>query len=107
MLFRVEGGRIVLEMLNQRPRLRSLIQDLRLAFIDAAAAAHRNVPWLEKIHFVPWLSLIRTPRRRSGVTTRRIRVPARPLPQPNRSPPGVQSRHRGSHTAAPWTPRGR
>src|SRR5262249_17668458 len=49
-LFRVEGGRVVLEMLNQRTGLRPLVKDLRLAFIDAAAAAHRDIPWLEKIH---------------------------------------------------------
>src|SRR5215510_3206525 len=55
MLFRIEGGRIVLEMLDQRSGLGALVEDLRLAFIDAAAAAHRGVPWLEEIHGVPGL----------------------------------------------------
>src|ERR1700674_916005 len=55
MLFRIEGGRIVLEMLDQRSRLGALIEDLRLAFIDAAAAAHRGVPWLEEVHVLPGL----------------------------------------------------
>ena len=49
----VEGGRIVLEMLDQRSGLGSFIEDLRLAFIDAATAAHRGVPWLEEIHLMP------------------------------------------------------
>src|SRR5262249_12970198 len=49
-LLGVEGGRIVLEVLNQRPGLRSFIEDLRLAFIDAASAAHRGVPWFVEIH---------------------------------------------------------
>jgi hypothetical protein len=53
MLLRVERGRIVLEMLDQRTRLGSFVEDLRLAFIDAATAAHGSVPWLEKIHVVP------------------------------------------------------
>jgi hypothetical protein len=30
-LFRVEGGRVVLEVLDQRSRLRSFVEDLRLA----------------------------------------------------------------------------
>src|ERR1700694_1146456 len=55
MLFRIEGGRIVLEMLDQRSRLGALIEDLRLAFIAAAAAAHRGVPWLEEVHVLPGL----------------------------------------------------
>ena len=50
MFFRVERGRVVLEMLNQRSRLGSFVKNLRLAFIDAATAAHRDIPWLEKIH---------------------------------------------------------
>jgi len=33
----VEGGRIILEMLDERARLRAFIEDLGLAFIDAAA----------------------------------------------------------------------
>src|SRR5581483_8043260 len=56
-LLGVEGGRIVLEMLNQRSRLRAFIEDLRLAFIDSATAAHWRVPWFVKVHSVPWLLL--------------------------------------------------
>src|ERR1700742_1925239 len=50
MLLGVEGGGIVLEVLDQCSRLRSLIENLRLALVDAATAAHRCVPWLEKVH---------------------------------------------------------
>src|SRR5262245_502116 len=49
-LLRIEGGRVVLEVLDQRSRLRSLIDDLGLAFIDAATAAHRRVPWFVDVH---------------------------------------------------------
>ena len=49
-LLGVEGGGVVLEMLDQRAGLRAFIEDLRLAFINAAAAAHRDVPWFVKIH---------------------------------------------------------
>ena len=51
-LLRIEGGRIVLEMLDQSSGLGSLVKDLRLAFIDAATAAHRSVPWLVEIHWI-------------------------------------------------------
>ena len=65
MLLGIEGGGVVLEMLDQGAGLRALVEDLRLAFIDAATAAHRDVPWFEKIHRMPWLQLIdRGPRRR-------------------------------------------
>src|ERR1700730_12116246 len=37
-------------MLNQGSGLRAFIQDLGLAFVDAATAAHRGVPWFVKIH---------------------------------------------------------
>src|SRR5664280_1806183 len=40
----VEGGGVILEVLNQRSRLGALIEDLRLALINAAAATHRGVP---------------------------------------------------------------
>src|SRR5260370_16413291 len=57
-LLRVEGGRVVLEVLDQGSRLRSFIKDLGLAFIDAATAAHRGVPWFVKVHLdsvpPPW-----------------------------------------------------
>ena len=56
-LLGVEGGRVVLEMLDQRSGLGAFVKDLRLAFINAAAAAHRGVPWFVKIHWMPWLLL--------------------------------------------------
>src|SRR3546814_5709866 len=40
----VEGAGIVLEILHQRARLRALEQDLRLAFINAAAPGHGGLP---------------------------------------------------------------
>src|SRR5262249_34642979 len=49
-LLRIEGGRVILEILNQRSGLRSFVEDLRLAFIDAATAAHRSVPWFVDVH---------------------------------------------------------
>ena len=39
-LLRVEGGRVVLEILDQRARLGTLVEDLGLAFVDLAAAGH-------------------------------------------------------------------
>jgi hypothetical protein len=36
----VEGGGVVLEMLDERARLRALIEDLGFAFIDAPTAVH-------------------------------------------------------------------
>src|SRR6478672_122385 len=39
-LLRVERGRIVLEILDKRARLRTLVEDLGLALIDLAAASH-------------------------------------------------------------------
>src|SRR5512141_838824 len=39
-LLGVEGGRVVLEILDQRTRLRTLIEDLGLAFVDLAATDH-------------------------------------------------------------------
>src|SRR6266699_480720 len=83
MLFRIEGGRIVLEMLDQRSRLGALIEDLRLAFIDAAAAAHRDVPWLEEVHSCRGSSeATRSAAEGPGGTTQEL--PARPLGQPSR-----------------------
>jgi hypothetical protein len=49
-LLRIEGGRVVLEVLDQRSGLRPFVQDLRLAFINAATAAHRSVPWFVDVH---------------------------------------------------------
>jgi hypothetical protein len=42
---RIEGGRVILEVLDQRSGLGAFVEDLALAFIDAATAAHRRVPW--------------------------------------------------------------
>ena len=39
-LLGVEGGGVVLEMLDERTRLGAFIEDLGLAFIDAAATVH-------------------------------------------------------------------
>src|SRR3546814_3686761 len=39
-LLRVEGGRVVLEILDQRARFGAFIEDLGFAFIDLAAAGH-------------------------------------------------------------------
>ena len=41
-LLRVEGGRIVLEILDDRAGLRAFIQDLGLAFVNLAATRHRH-----------------------------------------------------------------
>ena len=54
-LLGVEGGRVILEVLDERAGLRSLVEDLRLALVDATAAVHRRVPWFEEIHEMPWL----------------------------------------------------
>ena len=51
-LLGVERGRVVLEVLDQGPRLRSLVEDFGLAFINSSAAVHAMQPWLEKIHRV-------------------------------------------------------
>src|SRR6478735_6791800 len=51
MLLGIEGGRIILEVLDERTWLRTFIEDLRLALINAAATIHRRVPWFEEIHF--------------------------------------------------------
>jgi hypothetical protein len=37
-------------MLNQRSGLRAFIKDLGLAFVNTAAAAHRDIPWFLRIH---------------------------------------------------------
>jgi hypothetical protein len=41
-LLGIEGGRVVLEVLDQRSGLGSFVKDLRLAFVDATAAVHRR-----------------------------------------------------------------
>jgi energy-coupling factor transporter ATP-binding protein EcfA2 len=43
LLLIVEGGRVVLEILDQRAGLRPLEQDLGLAFVNLAATAHATV----------------------------------------------------------------
>jgi len=49
-LLRIEGSGVILEVLDQRSGFRSFVEDLGLAFIDAAAAAHRSVPWFVDVH---------------------------------------------------------
>ena len=41
-LLRIEGGRVILEILAERTRLRTLVEDLGLAFVDLAATGHRR-----------------------------------------------------------------
>ena len=40
LLLGVEGGRVVLEILDERARLGTFVEDLGLAFVDLAAAGH-------------------------------------------------------------------
>ena len=49
-LLGVEGGGVVLEVLDQRAGLGALVEDLGLAFVDATAAVHWDLPGLEKVH---------------------------------------------------------
>ena len=42
-LLRVEGGGVVLEILDQRAGLGTLVEDLGLAFVDLAATGHKAV----------------------------------------------------------------
>ncbi len=42
--FVVEGGGVVLEVLDERAGLGTLVEDLGLAFVDAAAAVHGGIP---------------------------------------------------------------
>src|SRR5215813_14727250 len=55
MLFGIEGGRVILEVLDQCSGLRPFVEDLGLAFVDAATAVHGSVPWFVNVHVVPWL----------------------------------------------------
>src|SRR5262249_32053273 len=73
-LFGVEGGRVVLEMLNQRSRLRAFVEDLRLAFVNSATAAHGSVPWFVKVHRIAVAPCCAT-RKIRGCGTR-LEVPA-------------------------------
>src|SRR5882757_1664587 len=91
----VERGRIVLEVLDQRSRLRSFVKDLRLAFIDAATAAHRGVPWFVDVHLDAVLRLTAMLDLLSGgATRRRDRSATHPPLQTSRSRTPAQS-HRG------------
>ncbi len=49
-LLGVERGRIILEVLDQGTRLRALIQNLRLAFVNATPTAHWDVPCVVEVH---------------------------------------------------------
>jgi len=42
-------GRIILEVLDQCSGLGPFVQDLALAFVDAATAVHGNVPWFVNV----------------------------------------------------------
>ena len=57
----VEGGRVVLEMLDEGSRLGALVQHFGLAFVYAAAAVHWRQPRLEKIHGMCRGSLVCAP----------------------------------------------
>src|SRR5665213_3295298 len=61
----VERGRIVLEVLDQGSRLRTFIEDLRLAFINAASPAHWDVPCIVEIHEIGVLRMTGCDPRRS------------------------------------------
>src|SRR5262249_17971376 len=65
MLLGVEGGRIVLEVLDQGARLGALVKHLCLAFINASPTAHWDVPCFVEIHRFGVLRMTRTdyPRR--------------------------------------------
>src|SRR5690349_178161 len=57
MLLGIERGGVVLEVLDQRSRLRTFIEDLRLAFINAAPTAHWDVPCIVGIHEIDVLRM--------------------------------------------------
>ena len=44
LLLRVEGGGVVLEILDQRAGLGALVEDLGLALVDLPAAGHARAP---------------------------------------------------------------
>src|SRR6202007_2184336 len=75
MLLGVEGGGVILEMLNQRSRLRAFIEDLRLALVYAATAAHGRVPWFVKVHRVCRGSSLTSCKIRGGGTGRGFFIP--------------------------------
>ena len=93
-LLGIEGRGVVLEMLNQRARFGALVKDLRLAFIDAASAAHRSVPWFVKVHrdAVAPLRISRSAAaKRKALNTTGIGRQSRSHPKPIRSIEAVQS----------------
>src|SRR4051812_28324452 len=49
-LLGIEGGGVVLEVLDQGARLRTFVKDLGLAFINATPTAHWDVPCFVEIH---------------------------------------------------------
>src|SRR4029450_7436945 len=46
----IEGGRVVLEILDQRAGLGTLVEDLGLSFVDLAAAGHGSSPGTRFAH---------------------------------------------------------
>ncbi|MCY1241611.1 hypothetical protein D9M72_545210 [compost metagenome] len=94
MLFLVEGGRVVLEELDERARLRTLIEDLGLALVDTAATIHGFCLcgcWRSWVARVEYLSGSIT--EKNGFHNRRIfpspdlhRAPARLYLDASRSP---------------------
>jgi hypothetical protein len=50
MLLGVEGGGVILEVLDEGARLGALIEDFGLAFVNATTAVHGDQPWLENVH---------------------------------------------------------
>src|SRR5262249_41767036 len=96
-LLRIEGGRVVLEVLNQRTGLGALVEDLRLALVDAAAAAHRVVPWLEEIHFGRGFRFGLRGARPGGTTTGAGAICPSASRQPDRSFKGNLSDRRREH----------
>src|SRR3954453_23557795 len=55
----IERGRIILEVLDQGSGLRTFIEDLGLAFINAASTAHWDVPCFVEIHEIGVLRMTR------------------------------------------------
>jgi hypothetical protein len=51
----IVSGRIILEVLDQCSGLGTFVQDLGLAFVNAATALHGSVPWFVNVHVLPWL----------------------------------------------------
>src|SRR5207245_10324279 len=60
MLLGVEGGRIILEVLDQGARLGAFVKHLCLAFINASPTSHWDVPCFVEIHRFGVLRMTRT-----------------------------------------------